>query len=95
MRFSAVPMIYFKAMVLDHSMTLEEWFPIAASLGLDGTEIHDRSLASFEPEYLDHIGQELSDHGLVVSQLIGACDLTHPDPEVRARELAITKRNID
>ncbi len=95
MRFSAVPMIFFKPMVLDRTMKLEEWFPIAASLGLDGTEIHDRSLASFEPAYLDHIGQVVADHGLVVSQLIGAADFTHPDPEVRARELAITKRNID
>ena len=95
MRFSAVPMIFFKPMVLDRTMQLEAWFPIAASLGLDGTEIHDRSLASFEPEYLEHIGQELTDHGLLVSQLVGAADLTHPDPDVRARELAMTKRNID
>ncbi len=95
MRFSAVPMIFFKPMVLDRTMTLEAWFPIAASLGLDGTEIHDRSLASLDPEYLDHIGQELSDHGLVVSQLVGASDFTHPDPNVREREIAITKRNID
>lgn len=95
MRFSAVPVIFFKPMVLDRTMTLEEWFPLAASLGLDGTEIHDRSLASFELAYLDHIGQELAKHSLRVSQLVGASDFTHPDPQVRARELDITRRNID
>lgn len=95
MRFSTVPMIFFKPMVLDRTMRLEEWFPIAASLSVDGTEIHDRSLASFEPAYLESICQAIADHGLVVSQFVGAADLTNPDPDVRAYELAITKRNID
>jgi sugar phosphate isomerase/epimerase len=88
-------MIFFKPMVLDRTMRLEEWFPIAASLGVDGTEIHDRSLASFEPAYVESIGQAIADHGLVVSQLVGAADLTNPNPDVRAHELAITRRNID
>jgi len=85
MRFSTVPVIFFKSIVLERTMKLEEWFPLAASLKLDGTEIHDRMLESFEPAYLDHIGQELVRHGLVVSQLVGAADFTHPDPDVRAR----------
>jgi sugar phosphate isomerase/epimerase len=95
MKFSAVPMIYFKAVVLDRTMKLEEWFPIAGSLGIDGTEIHDRSLASFDPPYLDFILAELRKNRLRVSQLIGAADFTHPDPAVRTKELEITKRNID
>jgi len=95
MRFSAVPMIYFEAMVLDRSMDLREWFPIARSLGLDGTEVHDRSLASFEPGYLDDIGQGLAEHDLLVSQFIGAADFTNPDQEVREQELAQMCRNVD
>ncbi len=95
MRLSAVPMIYFKSMVLERTMKLEEWFPIAASLGINGTEIHDRSLASFEPAYLDHIGEELAKNKLRLSQLVGAADFTHPDPAARVRELEITRRNID
>ena len=95
MPFSAVPMIFFKAMVLEKTMKLEEWFPIASSLGVQGTEIHDRSLASFDAAYLDAIGKEIKKNGIVVSQFIGAADFTHPDPEARKNELAITKRNID
>lgn len=95
MRFSAVPVIFFKSIVLERTMKLEEWFPLAASLELDGTEIHDRMLESFEPAYLDHIGQELARYDLRVSQLVGAADFTHPDPDVRACELGVTKRNID
>ncbi len=95
MRFSAVPVIFFKSIVLERTMKLEEWFPLAASLELDGTEIHDRMLESFEPAYLDHIGQELARYDLQVSQLVGAADFTHPDPDVRTYELGVTKRNID
>ena len=95
MRLSAVPMIFFKPMVLDRTMKLEEWFPIAASLGIEGTEIHDRSLASFEPAYLGFIGGELKKNKLAVSQVIGAADFTHPEPAVRAKELEITRRNIE
>lgn len=95
MQLSAVPIIFFKPMVLDRTMKLEAWFPIAESLDLDGTEIHDRSLVSFEPEYIESIGQAVTDHGLMVSQLVGAADLTHPNPDVRAHELVIMKRNID
>ncbi len=95
MRLSAVPMIFFKPMVLDRTMKLEEWFPIAASLGIEGTEIHDRSLASFEPAYLDFIGEELKKNKLAVSQVIGAADFTHPEAAVRGEELKITRRNID
>ncbi|MCC7355791.1 MAG: TIM barrel protein [Anaerolineae bacterium] len=95
MKFSAVPMIYFRQMVLERTMILTEWFPIAASLHLDGTEIHDRSMASFAPEYVDGIGQAVADHGLSVSQFVGAADFTNPDPAVRAGELAQMRRNID
>lgn len=76
-------------------MKLEAWFPIAASLGIHGTEIHDRSLASFEPAYLDHISEELAKNKLVVSQFIGAADFTNSDPSARAQQLEITKRNLD
>jgi sugar phosphate isomerase/epimerase len=88
-------MIFFKPIVLERTMKLEAWFPIAASLGIDGTEIHDRSLASLEPAYLDYIGEELRKNKLVLSQLVGAADFTHPDPSVRSQQLEITKRNID
>ena len=52
-------------------------------------------MASLEPAYVDEIGQELADHGLAVSQFIGAADFTHPNPEVRERELAQMCRNVD
>ena len=94
-RFSAIPMIYFNQLVLERSMELPEWLGIARDLGLDATEIHDRSLRSREREYLETLAGQVGEHGLTVSQLIGAADLTTPDPDVRREELEATCRNVD
>lgn len=92
---SAIPMIYFRQLVLERTMELSEWFPIAADLGLDGTEIHDQSLRSRDPRYLDEVARQVRDNGLRVSQLIGAADFTNPEPEIREREIENTCRNVD
>ena len=92
---AAVPIIYFEALALDRSMDLPEWFAIARELGLDGTEIHHRSLRSHEPAYVEALGEDLRRSGLEVSQIVGAADLTHPDPDVREAEVASTLANVD
>jgi len=92
---SAVPMIYFKAMVLEKTMDLPEWFDIAKELELDATEIHDKSLRSRDEAYIDDIAQQLEHRGLKVSQVVGAADLTNPNPDIRESELATTFNNID
>lgn len=92
---SAVPMIYFKDMVLEHTMEPVKWFDVAVELGLDAIEVHDQSLRSREPAYLEKLGQEIHDRGLQVSQVVGAADLTNPDAEARQAELETTYRNID
>lgn len=92
---SAIPMIYFQQLVLDRTMELSEWLEIAPSLGLDATEVHDQTLRSRERQYLETVAQQVREHGLEVSQVIGASDLTNPDPEARKAELQRTYRNID
>jgi hypothetical protein len=44
MNYSCLPMIYFKAIVLDQTLSLFDWLEIASGLPLDGTEIHWRML---------------------------------------------------
>ncbi len=92
---SAIPMIYFDRMVLQRTMEPSEWFDIAADLGLDATELHDKLLRSYEPEYLEGLRDQIHGRGLQVSQIIGAPDLTNPDTEARQQELETTYRNID
>lgn len=92
---AAVPIIYFEALALDRSMELSEWFSVARDLGLDGTEIHHRSLRSHERAHVEAVGEDLRRSGLAVSQIVGAADLTHPDPAVRETEVAATLLNVD
>jgi len=94
-RLSCVPMIYFKAMVLERTMLLEEWFPIAADLGVMGTEIHDRSLRATDSVYLDHIAEAVRDARLKVSQFVMAPDLCHPDPDKRAEQVGTVRVAVD
>ncbi len=93
--FSAVPMIYFKDLVLEPKMDIADWFVIASGLDLDATELHDKALRSHDPSYLEMLGERLAQKGLQVSQVVGSADLTNPDPEVRAAELERTKRDVD
>lgn len=90
----AVPMIYFNDLVLDRTMDIVQWLDVAQSLDLDATELHDRSLPRWDQPYLESLAGEISKRGLAVSQLVGAADFTHPDPEVRRKELEDTTRNI-
>ena len=92
---SAIPMIYFEDMVLNRTMEPPEWFDIAAGLGLDATEVHDRYLRSHEPRYIEELAEQLRKRGLAVSQVIGAADLTNPDPDQRETALSTTRHNLD
>lgn len=94
-QLSCVPVIYFRAIVLEHTMELEDWFPIAASLDVTGTEIHYRSLRSANPDYVDRIASAAGEMGLQVSQLIISPDLCHPDPDQRAAEIADVVEAVD
>lgn len=92
---SAIPMIYFKEMVLDRTIEPPQWFDIAAGLGLEATEVHDRYLRSYEPRYLETLAEQIQKGGLAVSQVIGAADFTNPDPERREAALTTTRQNLD
>jgi len=77
------------------SMGLDDWFRLASALGFDGTEIHERSLASFDKDYLQDIVEAVKSNNLQVSQLICATDFTNPDPILRDREVQTLKQYID
>ena len=95
MRLSCDPILFFQEMALDRTMSLEDWFKMAADLGLAGTEIQHNCLHSHEPDYLEHIADAVRKAGLGVSQFISAPDFASPDPEHRAQEIQKLKRHID
>lgn len=94
MKLSVNSILFFKQMVFDKTMTLEDWFNIVDELNLYGTEIQHNCMESYEPGYVRQIQEALQQHGLAVSQYIGAPDFTNPDPEYRAAQVRKLKADI-
>jgi sugar phosphate isomerase/epimerase len=95
MRLSCDPIIFFKQIVEEHTMSLMDWFPIASDLGLDGTEIQHNCLHSGEKEYLDWILEGIQRYGLQISQFIASPDFTNPDETMRSFQVSKMKTYID
>ena len=92
---SCLPMIYFRPMVLERTMTLFDWLDVAATLGVSGTEIHNRTLPGYEPQEVDRVREEIEARRLRVSQVTTAPDFTHPDPDYREAQLKQVRADID
>lgn len=95
MRLSCSPLMFFREMAIDRTLSVEEWFAIAADIGLAGSEMHYRCLRSLEPAYLAGVARCAQEHGLAISQFICAPDFGHPDPGIRAREVASFERHVE
>ncbi len=67
--------------------SLDEWFRMAAALGLDGADVSVTHVASREPAYLHALRQEAAEAGLQVAMLATYSDFTHPDAAERARQI--------
>jgi 3-hexulose-6-phosphate synthase/6-phospho-3-hexuloisomerase len=94
MKLSCNVVIYFKEMVLERTMSQEDWFKQAAGYNLLGTEIYHRCMESHDPAYIQEVKAALKRYGLVVSQYSCSPDLCHPDPAERAEEVRKLKENI-
>jgi 3-hexulose-6-phosphate synthase len=94
MKISINSILFFKQMVFEKTMTLEDWFKLVEDFNLVATEIQHNCVESYDPGYVQQIKQALDRHGLAVSQYIGAPDFTNPDPEYRAAQVRKLKSDI-
>jgi len=94
MNYSCLPMIYFKAIALQQTLSLFDWLDTASGLPLDGTEIHWRMLPN-APGDIDRLRAALQARRLRVSQVTCAPDFTNPDATVRTAEIARTRNDIE
>jgi sugar phosphate isomerase/epimerase len=77
------------------TMSLFEWIELAASLGVDGVEMYPAFLESFEPDYLERVGQHLADFSLAAPMMCASPDFTTPDEGARRAEVEREKQIID
>ncbi|MEZ4660313.1 MAG: sugar phosphate isomerase/epimerase family protein [Caldilineaceae bacterium] len=67
--------------------TLNDWFQLAAALGLDGADVSVAHLASCEAAYLDGLAAQAKAAGVQIAMLVTYSDFTHPDAAERAQQV--------
>lgn len=91
---SWIPVRLFPAVLVDKTVTVEQWLEQAAAFGLPAVEIYEPFLTSSGRCGVDEVGKILARLGLRVSMVTASPDLTHPDADVRRREIAATERAV-
>ena len=100
MKVSCIPICFFNEMRTGR-LSLAGWLDMAADVGLDGVEMYDMYLESFEPAYLREVSAQVRTRGLDISMFTGYGNLAQPEPtdqaseNPRAEALAEVKRNVD
>ena len=95
MKLAAFPKCYMDEMVRDRTMTLFQWIDMAADLPVDGLELYDGTLTSFDDAYLEKVREAHARHKLEMPMLCCSSDFTQPDAEGRRKEVEHEKRNVD
>jgi sugar phosphate isomerase/epimerase len=82
-------------LVRDHTMSLFEWIEMAADLPVDGLELYDGTLTSFDEVYLEKVREAHARHNLEIPMLCCSSDFTQPRAEDRRRQVEHQKQMID
>ena len=95
MKLAAFPKCYMDELVRDRTMTLFQWIDMAADLPVDGLELYDGTLASFEDAYLEEVREAHARHKLEMPMLCCSSDFTQPRAEDRRQEVEHEKLMVD
>jgi sugar phosphate isomerase/epimerase len=88
MQLSCLPVSFFDDMV-EGRMTVAEWARMGAAVGLDGIDLSIAMVLDRSPYGLRTLRRAIEAAGMRLIMLTSYPDFTHPDPEQRARELAL------
>ncbi|HMD97225.1 MAG TPA: sugar phosphate isomerase/epimerase family protein [Terriglobia bacterium] len=95
MKLAAFPKCYMDQLVTERSMSVFDWIEMASDLPVDGLELYDGFLESFDEDYLARLRSALERRHMAMPMLCYSPDFTNPDPEERRREIEREKRAID
>jgi sugar phosphate isomerase/epimerase len=93
-KLAAFPKCFMDELCVHHTMTLEQWIDLAATLGVDGLEFGSAFLNE-SPEALQSAKRRLEKHGLEMPMLCCSPDFTQPDPALFQKEIDREKRMIE
>jgi sugar phosphate isomerase/epimerase len=95
MKLAAFPKCYMDQLVIERSMSVFDWIEMASGLPVDGLELYDGFLESFDEAYLAKVRSALDRRHLAMPMLCYSPDFTKPDALERRREIEREKRAID
>jgi sugar phosphate isomerase/epimerase len=95
MKLAAFPKCYMDQLVVERSMSVFDWIDMAADLPVDGLELYDGFLESFDDAYLDKVRAAIERRKLSMPMLCYSPDFTKPDGEERRQEIGRQKKMID
>jgi sugar phosphate isomerase/epimerase len=94
-KLAAFPKAYMQALCKDGTMTLAEWFELAATLDVDGLEFYAGFLELNDRGRWPGFRKQVEALGMSIPMLCCSPDFTHPDPSFREVEIEKQKGWID
>ncbi|MCA9261554.1 MAG: TIM barrel protein, partial [Planctomycetales bacterium] len=94
-RIAAFPKCYLDDIAGTRTMSVFDWIEMARSLDADGLEMYEGFFTSLDEDYLDRVGEAISEEGFAMPMLCCSPDFTHPDPAFRQRQIDLEKGWID
>jgi sugar phosphate isomerase/epimerase len=93
---SCIPILFFRDMIATRTMSVEDWIRMASRLGLDGIEVFDLFLTSWEAGYLSKLSDTIHKAGLAVSQFTTSnLDFSNSAPAIRTSTFSNVKRAVN
>ena len=93
-KLAAFPKAFMQQLCRDGSMTIAQWTDLAAPLDVEGLEFYSGFLELADPAHWATARRTVEARGMVIPMLCCSPDFTHPDPAVRAQEIAKEKNWI-
>jgi sugar phosphate isomerase/epimerase len=86
LKISAFPKCYLEEISAHRSFSVFDWIGMAKELDADGLEMYEGFFTSFDPDYVDSVGEAIASAGFAMPMLCCSPDFTHPDPDERKRQ---------
>lgn len=94
-KLSWFPVSLLRAIVVEKSMTTDDWLRKAKDYGLRAVEVYYKFLGHRDLAYVESLSHSARDLGVEISMLTCSPDLTNPDSEIRRQQKSIMEMQVE
>ncbi len=95
MKVSCIPICLFGDMLQTKTMSVEDWIKMASEIGLDGIEMYEPYLTSWDKDEITRLSDSVHDAGLEISMFTSYADFSSPDPVIYSEQVAHVRQVVD